>query len=222
MMLASVKPNLLMKLKKIEITGDRSKQKHLDLSEEELKSFRALIGQLLWASNQTHPDISFNLSELSNSVNHATVEHILSANRVLKNAQNKLVTLTFPYMENLMQCKLVAYSYASYNNLENGSSQGGFCIFLKNSYGNLSLIMWQSKKIHRIVKSTMAAETLALVDAAEASCWLSNLISELLSYNENVKIHLPTACFTNNRQLYHVLRSIRPALDKRLRVEIRI
>ena len=197
-MLASVKPNLLMKLKKIEITGDRSKQKHLDLSEEELKSFRALIGQLLWASNQTHPDISFNLSELRNSVNHATVEHILSANRVLKNAQNKLATLTFPYMENLMQCKLVAYSYASYNNLENGSSQGGFCIFLKNSYGNLSLIMWQSKKIHRMVKSTMAAETLALVDAAEASCWLSNLISELLSYNEDVKIHLPKACFTNN------------------------
>ena len=49
--------------------------------------------------------------------------------------------------------------------------------------------MWQSKKIHRMVKSTMAAETLALVDAAEASCWLSNLISELLSYNEDVKIH---------------------------------
>ena len=198
MMLASVKPNLLMKLKKIEITGDRSKQKHLDLSEEELKSFRALIGQLLWASNQTHPDISFNLSELSNSVNHATVEHILSANRVLKNAQNKLATLTFPYMENLMQCKLVAYSYASYNNLENGSSQGGFCIFLKHSNGNLSLILWQSKKIRQMVKSTMAAETLALVDAAEASCWLSNLISELLSYNEDVKIHLPKACFTNN------------------------
>ena len=197
-MLASVKPNLLMKLKKIEITGDRSKQKHLDLSEEELKSFRALIGQLLWASNQTHPDISFNLSELSNSVNHATVEHILSANRVLKNAQNKLATLTFPYMENLMQCKLVAYSYASYNNLENGSSQGGFCIFLQHSNGNLSLIMWQSKKIRQMVKSTMAAETLALVDAAEASCWLSNLISELLSYNEDVKIHLPKACFTNN------------------------
>ena len=37
-------------IKKIEITGDRSKQKHLDLNEEEFKSFRALIGQLLWAS----------------------------------------------------------------------------------------------------------------------------------------------------------------------------
>ena len=53
--------------------------------------------------------------------------------------------------------------------------------------------MWQSKKIHCMVKSTMATETLALVDAAEISYWLSNLISELLSYNQDVKIHLPTA-----------------------------
>ena len=46
-----------------------------------------LICQLLWASNQTHPDISFNLNELSSSVNHATVEHSLRANWVLKNAK---------------------------------------------------------------------------------------------------------------------------------------
>ena len=35
-------------IKKNEITRDRSKQKHLDLNEEELKSFKALIGQLLY------------------------------------------------------------------------------------------------------------------------------------------------------------------------------
>ena len=122
------------------------------------------------------------LNELSNSVvNHATVQHILWANKVLENEQIKSVTLTFPCMENLMQCKLVVYSDASYNNLENGSSQGGFCIFLQHSNGNLSLNLWQSKKICWMVKSTMAAETLALVEAAEASCWLSNLIPELLS-----------------------------------------
>ena len=101
-------------------------------------------------------------------------------------------------MENLTQCKLVVYSDASYNNLENGDSQGSFCIFLQDSYGNLSLTLWRSKMIRRMVKSTMAAETLVLVDAAEASCWLSNLISELLSHNEDVKIQLPIACFTDS------------------------
>ena len=69
----------------------------------------------------------------------------------------------------------------------------------------MSLIMWQSKKIHCMVKSTMATETLALVDAAEISYWLSNLISELLSYNQDVKIHLPIVCFTQSQQLYDSL-----------------
>ena len=71
-------------IKEIEITGDISKQKHLGLNEEELKSFRVPIGQLLWVSNQTGLDISCNLSELSSSINHATVQHILRANKVLK------------------------------------------------------------------------------------------------------------------------------------------
>ena len=67
-----------------------------------------------------------------------------------------------------------------------------------------------------MVKSTMASETLALVDAGEASCWLSNLISELLSYNEDVKIHLPIACFTDSQQSYDSLRSICRVIGKRL------
>ena len=46
-----------------------------------------------------------------------------------------------------------------YNNLENGGSQCGFCIFLQDFYRHLSLTMWQSKKIQK----------LALVDAVEAS-----------------------------------------------------
>ena len=87
--------------------------------------------------------------------------------------------LTYPCTKNLSQCKIVVYSDASYNKLENDDSQGGFCIFLQDSYVNLSLIMMQSKKICCMVKSTMAA--------VPASCWLSNLILELLSYNQMSK-----------------------------------
>ena len=140
-------------IKEIKITGDRSKHKHLGLNKEPLKSLRALIGQLSWASNQTHPNISFNLSELSSSVNYITVEHVLRANKVPKNAKVKSGTLTFPGIEKLTQCKLVVYSNASNNNLENGGSQDGFCIFLQDSYGYVSLIMWHSKKIVECLKA---------------------------------------------------------------------
>ena len=102
-------------LKEIEITRDRSKQKHLGLNEEELKGFRTLIGQLLWVSNQTCPDIFFNVSELSRSVNYATFKQILRANKLLRKAKIKSVTLTFPCMENLSQCK---HSHKKGNSLE--------------------------------------------------------------------------------------------------------
>ena len=58
--------------------------KNIGQNDKDLKSFRTLIGQLWWTLNQTHPDISFNLGELSSSVNDATVEHILKANKILK------------------------------------------------------------------------------------------------------------------------------------------
>ena len=82
-MLTPVKPNLLMKPKKLK-SQDRWKQKHLNLNEDELKSFRALFGQLLWVWHQTCPHISFDLSELDSSVNYVTVEYSLSRNKVLK------------------------------------------------------------------------------------------------------------------------------------------
>ena len=37
-------------IKKTEITGDRSKQKHLDFTKEELKSFGALFRGYIWTS----------------------------------------------------------------------------------------------------------------------------------------------------------------------------
>ena len=63
--------------------------------------------------------MSFNLTELISSVSYAAVEHVLRSNKVLKNAKIKW-----------HQCKLVVYSDASYNNVENSGSQGGFSIFL--------------------------------------------------------------------------------------------
>ena len=43
--------------------------------------------------------------------------------------------------------------------------------------------MLKSKKIYRIVKSAMTAETLIQVKSAKACFWLANLLSELL-YNK--------------------------------------
>ena len=40
--------------------------------------------------------------------------------------------------------------------------------------------MWQSKRLQRVVKSTLAAETSALLDVAEAGIYVNHLLTECL------------------------------------------
>ena len=64
--------------------------------------------------------------------------------------------------------------------------------------------MWQSKRICRVVKRTMTAETLALVDAAKACFWLSELFIEICSTAEKM-VALPLNCYIDNKQLHEAL-----------------
>ena len=87
--------------------------------------------------------------------------------------------------------------YASYANFKDGASQGGLIVFLKGKNGNIALICWSSRKIRRVCRSTLAAETMALLEASETCCWLSHIINELLETPlEKSEI------FTDNKSLF--------------------
>ena len=88
--------------------------------------------------------------------------------------------------------KIVCYNDSSLENFKDGGSQGGFIIYLVGENDVSSPIMWKSKKLCRVVKSTMAAETLIQVKAIEACLWLANLWSKMLyckhNDDKNIKI----------------------------------
>ena len=117
--------------------------------------------------------------------------------------------------------KIIAYNDSSLGNLNDGGSQGGFIIYLVDEDNICSPIMWRSKKLRRVVKSAMAAETLIQVDSAETSYWLATLLSEMLYGQSNYQNKI-IECNTDNHQLYDSVLSIRPVQDKRLRIEISI
>ena len=71
-------------------------------------------------------------------------------------------------------------------------------------------LMWQSKRLKRVVKSAMAAETLIQVEAAEAGFWISNINTEIY----NLKQKVPAECRTDSCQLYNAVHSIRAITDK--------
>ena len=192
------------------------------LTTKELQQYRTLIGQIGWLAGQTRPDLAFDVGNLSGCVKNATVKDVLRANKVLRKAKTENVKLKYSDKNNLKDVKFISYNDASFANLADGGSQGGFVIFQVDSRGNCSPVMWQSKKLRRVVKSAMAAETLIQVDALEACVWLTKLWNEVL-YETSDSRSLPVIrSYTDSHQLYDAAHSIRPVQDKRLRVDVAI
>jgi hypothetical protein len=63
---------------------------------------------------------------------------------------------------------------SSLGNLPDGGTQGGHFIVLTGKNGRISPITWQSKRIRRVVRSTLAAETLAMADAIDNGVFLTS------------------------------------------------
>ena len=73
--------------------------------------------------------------------------------------------------------------------LQKSKSQGGLIIFLKDRSGSKCPLYWRSKKLERKIKSTIAAENLALNEGAVHSIYLAHILRELIddkSKNKNL------------------------------------
>ena len=117
------------------------------------------------------------------------------------------------------QLELVLFSDASLGNLEDGGSQGGYVIFLKGTNGKTNPVSWQSKKIRRVVRSTLASEALSLADGVDCVISMSMLLNELLfdKYDAN---KIPIKCYVDNNDLYQATYSEKHVIERRLRIEL--
>ena len=96
---------------------------------------------------------------------------------------------------------------------------GGVIFFLAGSNGNYAPIHWQSKKIKRVVKSTIAAETLELLEAAEHCFFIRTVLCEIYKLNAKEDV-LPAHLLTDNNSLYEAAYSTKTLSDKRLKIDI--
>ena len=70
-------------------------------------------------------------------------------------------------------------------NHEGRGSQGGYLIFLVDENSKFNLISWQSKRIKRVIRSSLAAETLALSDSVDHAILLVCFIKRVISKIQN-------------------------------------
>ena len=112
----------------------------------------------------------------------------------------------------------MAYLDACYANLPEGPSEGAFVVLLVNSEDLFAPLAWQSKKVKRVVKSPLAAETLPAVKAVETGFLLTSILKKLHNSQSSIDIE----CFTDNQSLFDTVHSINSIIDKRLRADMAI
>lgn len=100
-------------------------------------------------------------SILATSTKHAAVKTLHCANKLIRELKSDEVTLRFWYLGKDSSLKPMVFSDSSMGNLPDGGTQGGHLIMLMGQIGRFSPICWQSKRIRRVVRSTLAGETLA-------------------------------------------------------------
>ena len=110
------------------------------------------------------------------------------------------------------------FTDASHANLpDKVSSTSGMVVFLADNSGNMSPVTWRSNKIRRVVRSTLAAECLALQEGIEEALYVRHMLCEILNLQESsVQVH----AYIDSRSLLEALRSTKLVDDRRLRIDI--
>ena len=166
-----------------QIDVGRARRQNLEekLTEAEQSKLRGLIGSLQYAATHTRPDIAAKLGEVQGQTSGATVQTLLAANRVLREAQEtSQVSLKYlPIM--VSQLTFVSFGDASFASAKNLHSHQGALICATdeklslNQEAPLSPIAWTSKKIPRVVRSTLSAEAYAMSKAVDILGWVRAL-----------------------------------------------
>lgn len=206
-------------LQPIPVNPARAAERDAPLTNQEIDMLRSKIGQILWVARQTRPDAMCDVSMLASSMKAATVQTLHSVNKLIQKLKSDEVTLKFQHLGKDSALQLVVFSDSSMGNLPDGGTQGGHLIMLMGEDGRFSPICWQSKRIRRVVRSTLAGETLALADGIDNAIFLATLYSEL-TVGDCKHRGLPIICITDNHSLLDAVKSTKPVTEKRLRLEI--
>ena len=150
----------------INVPKDRRKTPESPVSTQELQELRGLIGSLQYAATNTRPDLACRLSLLQARITCATVNDLLSGNRLLHDAKRFSETSIRVQSLEPEKVRFLSYSDAAFATREKANSQKG-CLILattedvdQEKSSKVSPLVWFSKKINRVVSSTPCPEHL--------------------------------------------------------------
>ena len=202
------------KIKELPIDPQRRKERDEPLTAEEVSSLRSASGQLLWAATQTRPDTAHDACMVANYGKEPSVQHLIAANKAIRKMRSQKACIMFPNLGEPEQFEVIVYSDASHANLPSGASQGA-CILFVAGNNRIAPVHWQSKKLARVPKSSLAAETLMIAEAGDNGVFTASMLKELFALQEmpTVRILTDSRSFCDHLQSTHVLADTRMRVD---------
>ena len=181
----------------IVLDESRSKQAESPVTDAERSSYRSVVGQLMWLSGQTRPDLGFVTSAAAQRTMKATVSDIKSLNRAVELAhQHAGEGIVFRRgVVDMKGAAIVSFGDSAFANVEGCKSQFGTVLCLTNqpdlvAQGRFDLcapIAWVSGTVKRVVRSTLAAEAYAISEALETGELCRTFLSEAFSPSVSLK-----------------------------------
>ena len=116
------------------------------------------------------------------------------------------------------ELKIVVFTDASLGNINEGTgSTGAYIVWLMDNTGQCCPIAWNAHKIKRVVRSTLAAETLGLEEGLEASYYYREMLASMLGVKPRTVM---IEAYVDNKSIIEAILSTRLVEDKRLRVDV--
>ena len=136
-----------------------------------------------WFVEHCCPQLSFQLAEVRRKQSSPTVQDLLRLNKVIRAAkviETKIKVRSIP-IEHL---RFMGVHDAAHANLEAGGSQQGHLIFavhasITDCRVPVSVLSWQSKKIKRVVRSSLAAEASSMATCQEHLDWMRTMWGQM-------------------------------------------
>ncbi|CAE7783393.1 RE1 [Symbiodinium pilosum] len=186
------------------------------LRPDEVHELRRLNGSIQYAAVHTPPDLAAKVGMLQSAVPKAKILHLIEASRLLHEAKSNHVSLmTVPFPEqHVAFCTFSDASFAS--SRDSNSYQGTLVVatdwrMLANEKAVIVPMVWSSRKIARVVRSTLSAEVVSLCNSVDRmSClrlfweWMKDPSVDISQPDEVLKGAPQAALVTDCKSAYDI------------------
>ena len=156
----------------------------MEVNDEEVTSLKSCLGAALWLARETRPDLSIQVSQGQQLMPRPTLGEAKAVGNVVRRAKQyqelEWTILPIP-VEKLRLC---LHTDAAFGNAKGKGTQAGYIVGVSNDLlqqgkqAPWAPAAWKSYRLKRVVGSTFAGETQALMDGLGHAEWIGCHLAE--------------------------------------------